>query len=79
MNSNRPKFEWTVIGTPENLKSNTLYENKLGGLNVQQWTKFWIKNDSNMNLTWEKKKLVDNHDVAVHMEGDLFFIIDTQI
>ena len=37
------------------------------------------KNDSNMNLTWEKKKLVDNHDVAVHMEGDLFFIIDTQI
>ena len=37
------------------------------------------KNDSNMNLTWEKKKLVHSHDVAVHMEGDLFFIIDTQI
>ena len=37
------------------------------------------KNDSNINLTWEKKNLVDNHDVAVHMEGDLFFIIDTQI
>ena len=37
------------------------------------------KNDSNRNLTWEKKNLVDNHDVAVHMEGDLFFIIDTQI
>jgi len=37
------------------------------------------KNDSNMNLTWEKKNLVDSHDVAVHMEGDLFFIIDTQI
>ena len=31
------------------------------------------KNDSNMNLTWEKKKLVDSHDVAVHIEGDLFF------
>ena len=78
MNSYRPKFEWTVIGTPENLKSNTSYENKLGGLNVKQWTKFWIKWQQHEPDMGEKK-IVDNHDVAVHMESDLFFIIDTQI
>ena len=37
--------------------------------------KKWQQHEPDMG----EKKIVDNHDVAVHMEGDLFFIIDTQI
>jgi len=43
--------------------------------NGQSFGQKWQQHKPDMG----EKKIVDNHDVAVHREGDLFFIIDTQI